>query len=128
QLGVRSLGFQDFFVTPDAQDAPALDGQGLVDGELLIHGDDLAVVQDQVGVRGPDRRSQQREEGYCAAKQQHDAASHEEGSESKIAGAGYPERTGAGCQLFINLSEHYTMGSGPDASMRSERPLPGDGI
>src|SRR5262249_50440622 len=54
-LRARSLHLEDVRVRPHVQDAAALDGEGLVDGELTVHGDDLAVVQDQVRFRRRER-------------------------------------------------------------------------
>ena len=45
---LRPAGLEDLLVGPDAEQAVALDGQGLADREVAVDRDDLAVVQDQV--------------------------------------------------------------------------------
>ena len=49
-FGPRS--FEDVFIGADADQPVSLDGQGLADRELAIDRDDLAMMEDQVGVFG----------------------------------------------------------------------------
>ena len=57
----RPAGLEDLLVGADAEQAVALDGQGLADRELAIDRDDLAVVQDQVRLIGPRSRAAEAE-------------------------------------------------------------------
>ena len=51
--GPRPPGLEDLLVGPDPEQPVALDGQGLADREVAVDRDDLAVVEDQVGLVGP---------------------------------------------------------------------------
>ena len=53
-LGVRPALLEDLGIGPDLDQPVALDGQGLANREPAIDGDDLAVVEDQVGFLGRD--------------------------------------------------------------------------
>ena len=57
----RPAGLEDLLVGPDAEQAVALDGQGLADREVAVDRDDLAVVQDQVRLVGPRGRAAEAE-------------------------------------------------------------------
>ena len=52
---LRPLVLQDVGVGPDGDDLAAAHGDGLGDRELRVDGDDLGVVDDQVGRVGPGR-------------------------------------------------------------------------
>ena len=64
----RPAGLEDLLVGPDAEQAVALDGQGLADRELAVDRDDLAVVQDQVRLVGPRGRPAEAERQEHAGK------------------------------------------------------------
>src|SRR5262249_12305655 len=49
---IRPLGLKDFLVGADLEYARVVDGERLVDGELEVHREDFAVVQNQVGLGG----------------------------------------------------------------------------
>ena len=66
-------GLEDLLVGPDAEQAAALDGQGLADREVAVDGDDLAVVEDQVGLLGPHGRAAEAERQEQASKPTHGA-------------------------------------------------------
>ena len=94
-LGAGALGFQHLVVAADLEDLAALDGNRLVNGELLVDGDDLAVVQDQVGISGASGRRQQGHGG----EQRDDAKGHGAAlreSEEDGAGSGSLRPPGAG--------------------------------
>ena len=65
----RPAGLQDLVVGPDAEQAVALDGQGLADREVAVDRDDLAVVQDQVRFIGTNCRATEPQRHKCGGPQ-----------------------------------------------------------
>ena len=65
-LGLRSLQFQYVVVAADLEDAFASDGNGLVDAERLVHGGDLAVVEDDVGIGGAELGGREEQQSNSA--------------------------------------------------------------
>jgi len=51
-FGARPAAFQYFVVASHLHDAAGLDGDGFMNGEPFVHGDDFAVMQNQVCIRG----------------------------------------------------------------------------